>query len=110
MFSVTELMVRQGPHDVAAADLAAPALSDHSFQFVLKLLKLSDLSLDGYQMAAGDPVGLTTIAAGLVRQVEQRANVGDLEAQTPSVPSEGQPLLVRRAICPVVALSPTRRP
>lgn len=110
MLGVAKLMICQRLHDPAARDLPSAALLYHASKFNFELLKLHDLLLDRRQMATGDPVGVATILVWLIRQAQQRANVGNVEPEPAGMPDEGEPLLVLGAIVPVIAFGPSRRP
>ena len=83
-------MIGQHLNDAAFPDVAARALLDHGLHLLPEAGQPRDPVVDVGEVLSGDGVRLPAGPVGMAGQVEQGADVLDLEAELAGVPDEPQ--------------------
>src|SRR5690606_9413453 len=85
---------------------AAAALPDNPAELVSENGELRQLGFDDFKVTGRNLIDLRAVPLWLVCQVQQRANVRDVEAEASGMPDEVQPCDVRRRVGAIVAAGP----
>ena len=102
-------MIGKRLDDATVCDCTTRTGSNHPFQLALKLTQLIDACMGRFEMSPRDMICMVARSFGVIRQLYQRANVGQLEAEQARMANEDEPPHVCIGITPASTLRAQRR-
>lgn len=105
---VAQGMIAERFDDAARQRRAALASRNHALELLFKTFELFQAGPHCHQIVPCDRISLCAGPFGLVREVQQRADLVEFEAQLPRMTNETQPPQLWRAEKSAAALRPRR--